>query len=230
MSDRGVTSQQTVRRTSGGRRPVVRSAPRQGDRFPRTQRRGEVHDDAHDRRAGRPVRRLGDGLRAALHPARQPAVYGRRVAGRPGRPRRQKRLRPSALARSHPRSATTARARGAGTRRARRGLPQAGAGLLPGHVTAPGHRGGAPRRSGGAALRRTRQRAGSRRDRVDPRPDAGTGGAGPHGAGLQPLDVRDGAHRRRPRRDRQGQAHLVLHRRRVHRAQLPDGGAGDHPG
>jgi ABC-type dipeptide/oligopeptide/nickel transport system ATPase component len=65
--------------------------------------------------------------------------------------------------------------------------------------------------------------AGPGGDPVDPQPDEGAGGRGPHGVRVQPPDVGDGAHRGSADRDRPRPAARRLHHGGVHRPQFrPD--------
>ena len=97
---------------------------------------------------------------------------------------------------------------------------QAGRRVLARHGAAARHRQRAARRPGDADPGRAGQRPRPRGHPLDPQPAEGPGRRGPDGLRLQPPDVRDGADRRAPDRDRAGQAHRRHVGGRVHLAGL----------
>ena len=194
--------------------------PGQDHRFPRPERRGQDHHDAADPRPGPADQRHGDRQRQAVrqlaYPMREVGALLDAKAVHGGRSAYNHLL---CLAQTNNLPAAAGR-RGAGPRRPERGRAEALQGLLPGHGAAAGHRRRAARRPGHPDVRRAGQRARPRGHPVDPQPDEGAGGRGPHDLRLQPPDVGDGEHRRSPAGDRPRQADRGLHGARVHRGQL----------
>src|SRR5207244_3109358 len=73
------------------------SPARPGDRFPRAERRRQVHHDAADPRPGRAGFRVGHGRRPAVCGLAAPAAGGRGAAGGQGVPRRSHRPKSPAV-------------------------------------------------------------------------------------------------------------------------------------
>ena len=186
--------------------------------LPRTERFGQVDDDANDHGSRRAdagdVTVKGKHFKTALAASR-----GRRAAGGQGDPPRRSARATCGCSPRRITSPMTARRRGARTRRTHLGRRQARRQVLLGHGSATRHRRRAPRRSRDPALRRAGERPRPRRHPLGPQPAEGTGARGPDGLRLESPHERDGAHRRRGRHHRQGQADLPDLDRRAARAE-----------
>src|SRR5215469_12642303 len=204
--DRSAEPQEGLRPHRRGRRDRLPGQAGARDRVPRAERRRQVDDDADDPRSRPAGLGHGDGGRTPVPGHGVAAARGRRAAGRargaPGPVRLQPPVRTGRGQRHRPRP----RRRGARSGRAHVGGAQAGRRVLPGHVAAPRYRGGAARGPGDAVVRRAGQRPRPGRDLVDQDSHALAGRRGPHGAGLEPPDERNGADRGPSAGDRQGTA------------------------
>src|SRR5215471_12159932 len=204
--DRSAETQEGLRPHRRGRRDRLPGQAGPHDRVPRAERRRQVDGDADDPRSRPADLGHGDGGRTPIPGHGVAAARGWCAAGRargaPGPVRLQPPVRTGRGQRHRPR----ARRRGARSGRAHVGGAQAGRRVLAGHVAAARDRRGAARRPGDAVVRRAGQRPRPGRDPVDQDSHALAGRRGPHGAGLEPLDERDGADRGPFAGDRQGTA------------------------
>ncbi|SCE48058.1 hypothetical protein GA0115253_1057512 [Streptomyces sp. Termitarium-T10T-6] len=218
--DRGSRPDQALRREDGRGRPFLPGAAGGRHRLPRSQRVGQVHDDAHDPRPGPPHRRSCHHRRPPLPQSAERAAPGRRAAGRQGRARRPHRPQPPAVPGSAGRDPC-----GPGRRGPRRGRPPgrrqaALQRLLARDGAAARDRGGAAGRSAGAAVRRAGQRSRPGGHPLGPQSDEVARLRGTHGLRLVPPDERDGPHRRPSDRDRARPAALRHERHGLHLRQL----------
>ena len=202
--DQGREPHQEVRRHHRRRRHLLHGQDRSRHRFPRSQRRRQVHHAADHGRPDPAHLRLRHRQRAAVLRPAQPGRRGRRPARRLGPARRAHRPRdpdhrpahdgppgPSGRGDAGPGRADPQRVRATG--------PQ----LLPRHAAAARHRDRPDRRPRRAGPRRARQRARPRRDPLDARPAARLREPGRDRPALLAPAARDRGRRRRHRRDRQ---------------------------
>src|SRR6516165_4359383 len=205
-NDRSAEAQEGLRPHRRGRRDRLPGQAGARDRVPRAERRRQVDDDTDDPRSRPADLGHGDGGRTPVPGHGVAAARGRCVAGRARGAPGSVRLQPPVRTGHGQRHRPPARRRGARSGRAGVGGAQAGRRVLPGHVAAGRYRRSAARRSGDAVVRRAGQRPRPGRDPVDQDSHALAGRRGPHSAGLEPPDERDGADRGSSAGDRQGTA------------------------
>ena len=162
-----------VRRLHRRRRRHLHRRGRPGDRVPRPQRRGQVHDHARHGRADSPDVWQRTDLRATVLRPAQPRPRGRRPARRLGPARRPHRTGDPHHRRPHDGPAPAARRGDARPGQPHRegGRPP-GAQLLPRHAPAARHRARPDRRPVGADPRRAGQRSRPGGHPLDARPAA----------------------------------------------------------